>query len=228
MKHHGKHIPQILKKPWLPYVAPFVLFLLLTEPGRFFPDAVPYLYIVKTFFVAALLWFWRHAYAKDFSDGLTSSELLTSIGCGLLVLVLWIVPEGYLFQLDQKTIFDPQGLGESQAAIIGWIGIRLLGASLVVPIMEELFWRSFLMRDLIEPDDFRSVPMGAFTWLSFLGVAIFFGLEHNRIGAGIVAGLLYGLLLVRQKNLKGVVLAHMVTNLGLGLYVIVTGSWWFW
>lgn len=221
-------IEKFLRKPWMPYVAPFVLFLLLTEPGRFFPGAIPYLYIAKTFLVGTLIWFWRHSYAADFSGGLTVSELLTSIGCGLLVLVLWIVPEGFFFQLEQKTIFDPQGLGESQAAVIGWISIRLLGAALVVPIMEELFWRSFMMRYLIEPDDFRSVPMGAFTWLSFAGVAILFGLEHHRIVAGIVAGLLYGLLLIRQKNLKGVIRAHMVTNLGLGVYVVATGSWWFW
>jgi hypothetical protein len=93
--------------------------------------------------------------------------------------------------------------------------------------MEELFWRSFLMRYLIDPD-FRSVPMGAFTWLSFLGVAVLFGLEHHRVLVGILAGLLYGFLLIRQKKLQGVILAHGVTNLGLGIYIVLTGNWMFW
>jgi CAAX prenyl protease-like protein len=138
----------IFQKSWLPYVAPFVLFVLLTEPGRYVPSFAPFFYIAKTFFVGSLLWIWRHKYAQDFSVSLSPSQLLTSIACGLLVLVIWIVPEGYFFQLEQKTVFDPRGLGESRAAVIGWLGIRLLGASLVVPVMEELFWRSFLMRYL--------------------------------------------------------------------------------
>jgi len=110
----------------------------------------------------------------------------------------------------------------------GWlIAVRLIGAAVVVPVMEELFRRFFLMRYLINPD-FRSVPMGAFSWFSFLGVAILFGLKHQRVVVGIAVGLLYNLLLIRQKNLKGVILAHAVTNLGLGIYVVATASWMFW
>ena len=105
--------------------------------------------------------------------------------------------------------------------------MRLVGAAVVVPIMEELFWGSFLMRYLINTD-FRSVPMGAFTWFSFMGVAILFGLEHHRVIGGIIAGVIYGLLLIRQKKLKGVILAHGITNLGLGIYVLLTGNWMFW
>ena len=143
--------------------------------------------------------------------------------CGVLVLIIWIVPEHYFFQVGEGATFTPYALGESHIAAIGLIGVRLLGSSLVVPVMEELFWRSFIMRYLINPD-FRSVPMGAFTWFSFLGVAVLFGLEHNRVIVGIIAGLLYGLLLIRQKNLKGVIIAHAVTNLGLGIYIVVTGN----
>ena len=212
---------------WFFYAAPFVLFLLLTEPGRFFPLYTPHFYIAKTILVGALLWVWRHHYVQDFSFKLSLPQTLISVACGILVLVLWIVPEGYFFQLEQKHIFNPHGLGESQAAFLLLLGVRLLGATLVVPVMEELFWRSFLMRYLIEPD-FHKVPMGSFTWLSFVGVAVLFGLEHNRIVVGIVAGVLYGLLLIWQKNLKTVILAHAVTNFGLGVYVILTGCWWFW
>jgi len=216
-----------LRPAWFFYAAPFVFFLLLTEPGRYLPLYTPYFYIAKTILVGALLWGWRHHYVQDFSLKLRLPEVLISIVCGVLVLVVWIVSEGYFFQLEQKHIFNPNGLGESQAAFFLLVGVRLLGTTLVVPVMEELFWRSFLMRYLIEPD-FRKVPMGAFTWLSFVGVVILFGLEHNRIVVGIVAGVLYGLLLVWRKNLKIVILAHAVTNLGLGMYVILTGSWWFW
>ncbi|MCP4693013.1 MAG: CAAX prenyl protease-related protein [Desulfobacterales bacterium] len=218
---------RLWEKPWFPYVFPFALFLLFTGPVQYLPALTPYLYIAKTFIVGALLWFWRREYAADISPGLSPGEWLTALLCGVLALVIWIAPEGHLFQLDQKAAFDPYALGESKAASVFLISVRLIGAALVVPIMEELFWRSFLMRYMINPD-FKSVPMGAFSWLSFLGVAVVFGLEHHRVVVGIIVGLLYNLLLVRQKKLKGVIAAHAVTNLGLGVYVLVTGSWMFW
>lgn len=220
-------IGKLWKKPWLPYVLPFALFLLLTEPARFFPSLAPFLYITKTLFVGSLLWFWRKKYVDDFSSKLSGVEIVTAVSCGLLVLILWIVSEGLFYQMEQKTLFNPYGLGESQTAFLTLVTIRLQGAALVVPIMEELFWRSFFMRYLIDPD-FKNVPMGAFSWLSFSGMAILFGLEHNRIVVGILAGIVYGFLLIHQKKLKGVIVAHTVTNLGLGIYVLLTDSWCFW
>ena len=71
-------------------------------------------------------------------------------------------------------------------------------------------------------------PWEALAGYLFWGVAILFGLEHHRIVVGIIAGVLYGLLLLWQKNLRGVTWAHSVTNLGLGVYVILTGNWAFW
>lgn len=220
-------IKQLTGKPWFAYVLPFVLFLFLTEPARFFPALSPYLYILKTLVAGSLLWSFRHKYAADFSSDLSFGEIITAVFCGFLVLIIWILPEQYFFQLGKGPGFDPYMLGGTQASAIGLIGVRLIGSSVVVPVMEEVFWRSFLMRYLVDPD-FRSVPLGTFTWFSFMGVAVLFGLEHHRVVVGIIAGLLYGLLLVYQKNLKGVILAHATTNLGLGIYVVATGNWKFW
>jgi len=227
MNTNSKALNGFLAKPWLPYVLPFIIFLLLTEPARFYPALSPYFYCTKTIIVGFLLWSLRHQYAADFSLNLPSREIIKSILCGLLVLIIWVGPEQYLFQAGKSAPFVPHAFGNSQAAAIVLIGVRLIGSSLVVPVMEELFWRSFLMRYLINPE-FRSIPIGTFTWFSFVGVAIFFGLEHHRILVGVLAGLVYGLLLVHQKNLKGVIVAHGVTNLGLGIYVILTGNWIFW
>jgi len=57
MKTHGNRLKPLLEKPWLPYVLPFAMFLLLTGPIRFFPALSPFLYIAKTIIVGALLWF---------------------------------------------------------------------------------------------------------------------------------------------------------------------------
>ena len=217
----------LAQKAWLPYAAPFVLFLLLTEPARYFPALAPHLYVAKTVLVALLLWHWWRNYADDYAPRLTAGEYLAATGCGVLVLVLWIAPEGIFYQFAPNEGFNPYTMTDSRAGAVALIAVRLAGAALVVPIMEELFFRSFLMRYLIEAD-FCSVAMGRFTWFSFVGVAVLFGLEHHRIVVGILAGLIYGGLLVWQKKLRGVTLAHGVTNLGLGIYVLYTGSWAFW
>ena len=222
-----ERLKRLSTAPWVPYVFPFVIFLLLTGPVRFFPALEPFLYIAKTVIVGSLLWFWRDAYVGDFASGLSFGEWITSVFCGLLVLLIWIAPEDYLFQVGQNFGFNPYAMVGSKTAVTGLIAIRLIGSSVVVPIMEELFWRSFFMRYLIHPN-FRSVPLGTFTWFSFASVAVLFGLEHHRVIVGIIAGVIYNLLLIRQKKLKGVILAHGITNLGLGIYVVSTGSWMFW
>jgi CAAX prenyl protease-like protein len=218
---------QLLKSPWLPYVFPFVVFLLLTGLDRFFPAWTHLIYISKTIIVGALLWYWRHEYAADISPKLSFYGCVAAVFSGLLVLVIWIVPEPYLPQFGEHSGFNPFSFGWSGMAVYGLIAMRLIGASVVVPVMEELFWRSFLMRYLINPD-FRTVPLGAFSWFSFIGVTVMFGLEHHRVIVGIVAGVIYNLLLIRQKRLRGCILAHGVTNLGLGTYVLLTESWMFW
>jgi CAAX prenyl protease-like protein len=93
--------------------------------------------------------------------------------------------------------------------------------------MEELFWRSFLIRYVISPD-FSRVPIGMFTWSSFLITAVLFGLEHNLFVAGILAGIAYNLLLYYTRSLSACILAHAITNFILGVYVLQTGKWHFW
>ena len=218
---------QFLKKAWIPYVFPFAVFLLLTGIVRFLPAWSHLLYITKTIIVGALLWFWRHEYATDISPKLSFNACLAAVFSGLLVLVIWIMPEGYLPQFGEHSGFNPYSFGWSHKAAYGLIAVRLMGAAVVVPVMEELFWRSFFLRYLINPN-FRVVPLGAFSWFSFIGVAILFGLEHHRIIVGIIAGVIYNLLLIRQKKLRGCILAHGVTNFGLGVYVLLTENWMFW
>jgi hypothetical protein len=43
-----------------------------------------------------------------------------------------------------------------------------------------------------------------------------------------IAGAVYSLLVIQQKSLKGAIIAHAATNLGLGAWVIATRDWTFW
>ncbi len=217
----------LLRKPWFPYVVPFVLFLLLTELSRIFPEFTHIIYIIKTIFVGVLLWLFRHKYRHDFSGKLSIYKYLAALITGVLVLIIWVAPEEYLFQAGESAGFDPYSFGWSSSYTVVLIAVRIMGASLVVPVMEELFWRSFILRYLINPD-FQKIPLGTFTWFSFTGTAILFGLEHHRIIPGVIAGIIYNLIIIRQKKLMGCIVAHGVTNWGLGIYVLMTKNWTFW
>ena len=217
----------LLKRPWIPYAAPFVLFLAITGIGTYFPSERDILYIARTVLTVALLWVWRREYADDIAPRLTLSGCLIAVAAGIVVLVLWIAPENVLPQIGEPSGFDPYSFGWPPAAVPLLIAVRLVGAAVVVPVMEELFWRSFLLRYTINPD-FRSVPLGTFTLFSFAAVVVLFGLEHYRVIQGMIAGIFYTWLVIRQKSLRGCILAHGVTNLGLGIYVLGTGEWGFW
>jgi len=186
-----------------------------------------YLYPVKALLVGSLLVIlFRHYQELRFRDLLHWKPTLASILLGLAVFVLWINMDWQFATVGSGPGFDPTQVAvETNRNVL--IFFRFFGAVLVVPVMEELFWRSFLLRYLIKAD-FAEVTIGAFTWGSFAIASVLFGLEHNLILAGMMAGVAYNLLLYRTKSLSQCVLAHGVTNLALGLYVLQTGNWQFW
>lgn len=146
---------------------------------------------------------------------------------GLFVLAVWI-SSVKLFPAKHEPLFDPTVFDRGPKMIMA-ILIRIAGASTVIPLIEEVVWRSFLMRSLIKAD-FLSVPLGTYTAFSFWVTILTFTLAHpaEQWPAAGLAGVVYGLYLVKTKNLQGCILAHAVTNFGLGLYIIVTGDWGLW
>lgn len=212
---------KITDRPIVPYVTPFGVFLLLTGLASYTPISILWLYPAKTILVGILLLVFRHSYTK-----IDPKVSPLPILMGLLVFILWVLPEGHYPLLSQPKGMNPYQLASQNWSIV-WIGFRLMGAVIVVPIMEELFWRSFLMRYLIDPD-FKHVSLGTFGWLSFCGTVILFGVEHYRWLPGIAAGIIYTLLLYRKKDLFACVLAHSTTNLALGIYVLVSHQWSYW
>ncbi len=186
-----------------------------------------YLYPVKALLVAGLLLYFRREYSElRFADFKNLSHTVGSLLLGLLVFILWINMDWDFATLGDAKGFDPF-LVDNDNIRNTLIFFRIFGAALVVPIMEELFWRSFLLRYIINPD-FISIRIGTYTLTSFLIGAGLFGLEHNLVLAGIMAGVAYSLLLYWTKSIYQCILAHAVTNLVLGIYVLQTGYWQFW
>ena len=191
------------------------------------PEQMLYLYPIKTVLVVGLLIvFWRQYKELDFSDFKNLTHTGASVLLGLLVFVLWINMDWGIATFGENKGFDPFLIADTGTRNI-MIFSRIFGAALVVPIMEELFWRSFMLRYVIT-SDFMTVRIGTYTLTSFVICSVLFGLEHNLLLAGIMAGASYSLLLYWTKSIYQCILAHAVTNLVLGLYVLQTGCWQFW
>jgi len=152
-----------------------------------------------------------------------------------VVYLAWVRMDWSWATLGQGAGYNPWQAGASVGALLA--AVRLCGAAVVVPIMEELFWRSFLLRFIITlfPEgktnvtpEFTSIPLGTFTPISFVVTVVLFGSEHTLWLAGMMAGVIYNLLLYKTHRLWPCVLAHGVTNLLLGVHVLITQEWHWW
>ena len=103
----------------------------------------------------------------------------------------------------------------------------MVGTGVAIAFAEEFFWRGYLLRAARTPD-FLDVPVGSFHAVSFLAVTAVFAAEHAELAAGFAAGLAYGLLFLRTRDVWAACIAHAATNLLLGFYVLATGHWEFW
>ncbi|MBD3290358.1 CAAX prenyl protease-related protein, partial [candidate division KSB1 bacterium] len=162
---------------------------------------------------------------SELFTGISNRSITRSIILGSIVFIIWILPEG-LYPYLGYSEFDPTEVSHLPLRYLVII-FRVLGAALVVPIFEELFWRSFLARWIIQTD-FKKVQIGYFTPLSFVIISLFFGIEHHRWLVGIAAGILYNWLLYKEKKLLPCIIAHLVTNLLLASYVLITSQWSYW
>lgn len=225
----GAEAPMFNRAAWLrilPFAA-YMLFIVIADVlERLGVAAGPlrWLYPLKIGVVALLLaLFWRQ-YGELKSFRLRPVALLAALAVGVGVLVLWVSLNADWMIVGAAPGFDPRDAGR-----IDWllVAIRIAGAALVVPVMEELFWRSFLMRWIVNPD-FESVEPSQLGLKSFLITVLLFGFEHNLWLAGIVAGAAYSLLYMRHRQLWSPILAHAVTNGLLGVWVLMTGNWSYW
>lgn len=153
-------------------------------------------------------------------------DTFLSILTGFLVFVFWINLDSSFLVFGKLHGFNPTVYENYTEQLVMAIA-KLTTSVMVVPVMEELFWRSFLIRYIIR-SDFMKVSVGSFTWPSFFIVSVLFGLEHNLYFAGIIAGITYNLLLYRTKSIMQCIMSHALTNLLLGIYVINTSQWHYW
>lgn len=228
---------QVRPSDLLPYVAPIFAYIALSSlegylprvEGRTDPNWYLAAYSAKVLIVGILAW-WFRATWNDLRSTRSSAALWLGAFIGLVVWLLWVGLDGYYPLLPvqirgERVGFDPYRL----APLPRWIFIvvRMAGFALLVPLIEELFWRSFLIRWLIDPD-FRRVPVGRVTPMAAVVSSVFFALVHPEWLPALLTGLLWAWLLWWTRSLMACVVSHAVANLALGIYVIVAQDWKFW
>jgi CAAX prenyl protease-like protein len=179
--------------------------------------------------VGGLLLFFRRSYFS-----LRPDFALASIGVGIAVFAIWVAPD-LLFGYRNHWLFDNFLTGRAVSSIppglrgnAAFLSIRAVNCVLLVPVLEEFFWRGWLMRWLIDRN-FVSVPLGKYVPSAFWIVALLFASEHGPYWeVGLAAGIVYNWWIVRTRNLADCMLAHAVTNGLLSAYVLIGNQWQYW
>lgn len=215
------------------YVYPFVLFLSFNlllalvqgwvqweHPSApwWQRDPVLILYPLQTLVCAAYLW---HVRCGIPWDGSLRPCLLGGL-VGVVGIALWMVPY-FAGWIPREGGFAPElVLGHGSAATLVQYLFRFARAVLVVPLVEELFWRGFLMRWCINRDFPQDVPLGTPCWMAYGVTTLAFMLVH--VPADYAGAFLYGtlayFLVVRTRRLMPVVVMHAVANLIMGLCAV--------
>ncbi len=211
--------------PLFARVAPFAIFLVLTFCQGQFGEASRYwFYLAKTVVGAWLIWEMRHAVLE-----MRWAFSWEAVVVGMGVCVIWVgLDEFYPKFGSAGTPWNPHlQFGDGSGLAWLFVAVRILGSSLVVPPLEEVFYRSFLYR-YIAKTDFMAVPLGCFAWVPFLVTAAVFGFVHHEWLAGILCAMAYQGLVIRKQRLGDAMTAHAITNFLLGVWVVGKGDWKFW
>ena len=189
----------------------------------------PWAYAARTVIVGAMLiLFWRH-YTTIRWD-----HWWLGLIVGVIGIFQWVGMQQFLekhFELFRPsgTPFNPEKFFENHDLRWTFMALRLTGAVLVVPVMEELFWRDYLWRQFIAPNDFKLAHVGEWDWKALLFVSLLFGTVHaNWWLTAIVWGAMVGALLLYTRSLGACVIAHATSNLLLALWVLHSKQWSFW
>ena len=221
------NLRQTAVHPAVPYVLPFAVFIGLLALQTVVPIPAPVRFVVS---IAAIL-----AVSLPVLRTAPSKPLL-SILIGLAVFVVWIGPDlispnwHHFILFNNGVVGHPAGnTPPASKNDPVFLVFRIAISVVAVPILEELFWRGWLMRSLIDANDFTRVPLGAYTPLAFWAVAVLFASEHGSFwDVGLVTGIIFNWWMIRTRNLWDCIIMHAVTNAALAAYVVLCGQWQYW
>lgn len=215
-------------RPALARVAPFAVFIafIALQPLLEARMDVRWLAALRGLCVALLLLHFRHGYVELREAPRASwREWAAALAIGWVVFAAWVAFDSGWAVTATGGGFDPRRADGSLDLIL--VTLRVLGLVIVVPVMEELFWRSFLMR-WVDRRDFLAKDPRTVSRLAFGLSCALFASEHALWFAGLIAGIAYGALYMRSRNLWIPIVSHATTNGTLAIWIMATGSWHLW
>ncbi len=215
-------------RAWIGYVAPMAAFLGITALEGSMPKQYVWIYIAKAILVTALLIAGWRTWKSEVRWSVPM--LLVGTVVGLICFAGWVTIDPltpHFKFLGTRTEYNPFHEIADPTIRTLFLAVRFYGLALMVPVMEELFWRSFLLR-WITDQDFEKLPVGAFSWGAFALVAAGFAVAHPEWLVAILFACAMALLLRQTRSLFACIVAHGVTNLALGIFVLVTHNWKYW
>ncbi len=198
----------------LALILPFLVLLLAKLVTAALTVDVNWLYPVVAVATGFALWHGRRAYLP-----LIAGWSWFSVGIGSLVFIVWhFTATGTAGALKVPDV----AAGVTASAVLAWVAFRVIGFVVLVPLAEELAFRGYLLRKLVS-QRFEAIPVGTFTWLSFILSSLLFGLLHERWIAGTFAGAAFALATYRRGNLGDAVAAHATANLLIAITALASG-----
>jgi len=236
------------------HVGPLVAFMLLSAVPDWFRianSALPWYvqqpehwwYPIQVMLCGALLFWWRRHYQIS---PCRHAHLLLASGCAFVGIALWVLPGAlytagdaphgpnwwrWLGFTDRSQGFDPTLLDDHPIGQSLSLAFRFLRSTLIVPLVEELCWRGWLMRAVIAGDrPFTRIPFGTHSWKAYAITTLAVTLIHQPEdwAAAFIWGSLVYLVAVKTRSLRACILMHAIGNLLLGLYILRTQQFGYW
>jgi hypothetical protein len=219
----------------IPYFAPYFAYVGIASV---FQNLIPMEinYVLRLIAVPVLLvWAWRWYVPVSGPKSLAGS-FVYGVGFGLLGLVLWCV------------LYAPFTEPDTTAWSTSGFYLRLISASLVVPVFEEMVMRGYVFRfalqwgqirrnktkdafmETLDDANISTVRPGEWSVLAVVISSVVFAAGHTipEWPAALAYGVLISVLWILRKDLFSCIIAHATTNLTLALYVYFSGHWELW
>ena len=201
-----------------PYLMPFLAILAASILTRAMSGSFEWLYPLRVVVCGWALWHFRKQYAE-----IRWRFGWPAVAAGFGVFVLWV-----WFDRSATAGMPAELSAVPVAGQWAWLALRIVGAAITVPVAEELAFRGFLLRRLVQAD-FTAVPWERWAWLPVLASSVAFGAMHGgRWIEGTIAGLVYAGVMARTGRLGEAAAAHGITNALLACWVLTTGQWQLW
>lgn len=234
--------------PFCAYVLPFVVFMVFTviEGMEIVKPWYVILYGVKIAAIFGVLWWSRQYYPGWSGRGIISGLIFGLLGgVAWIALCIWSIEKdvlpiilttvgGWINVPDLAEWIKPGTRGNynpfsdlTPVAAWSFTVVRLIGMIVAVPLLEELFWKGFLNRYIID-ERWQSVAWGRFTRLSFTIVTLAFVSVHTEWTAALVWGVGINLVFLYTRNLWACIVAHAASNAVLAYYILVYQQWHLW